>query len=167
MRSACRSLFPVLRGPTEPAVVARLSGLRAVRLCRSLEPTVIIAMVAVHVVQVIAHEIVDVPGMRDAFMTACRTMHVSCVMPGAAVIGCALRSVRARGLDRVLVGVIVVRVMQVAVVQVIRVAVVIAAQSHHQVPAGKAWSWLASIPPHFFGRRPGPRSPEGEPTSRM
>jgi hypothetical protein len=86
---------------------------------------VIVTVIAVHVVEMIADQIVDVPRMRYALMATVRTVHVSCGMAGAAVIRRALRAIGACCLDRVLVRVIAVRVMQVAVVQIVRMAVVL------------------------------------------
>jgi hypothetical protein len=100
----------------------------------SLEPTVIVTVIAVQVVEVIAHEIVDMPIMRHALMSTIRTVHVSYGVAGATVMGRTLRAIGACRLDRVLVSVIAVRVMQVAVVQVVRVAVVL----DRRVTAGRS-----------------------------
>jgi hypothetical protein len=59
-------------------------------LCDSLEPTVIIAVIAVRMVQVIPDEIVNVPGVRHALMAASRTVDVACRMPVTTMIGRAL-----------------------------------------------------------------------------
>jgi hypothetical protein len=95
------------------------------RLCRPFERTVIVAVAAVRVVQVSAHEIVRVPGVRHAFMTACRSMRVALLMTAAGMLGRALRPVDARRGERVFVDVVGVHVVKMAVVQIVRVAVMV------------------------------------------
>jgi len=84
---------------------------------------VIIAMVAVRMMQVAVYQIIDVIAMRNRLMPATRTMHVVGGMSAAAMVrGANLRIGLGYG-DDVLVHVIAVRMMQMAVVQIIHVTV--------------------------------------------
>jgi hypothetical protein len=82
---------------------------------------VIVAVVAVRVVQVAVDEVVDVIAMRHRLVPAARPVLMPRLVPLAAMLGCAAVGVLVRHLDHVLVDVIVVRMMQVTVVQVVDV----------------------------------------------
>jgi len=94
--------------------------------------TVVVAVTSVWMMQVAAHEIVRVPGVRHTRMAACWAMDVSFLMAAARVIRRAVRSVRARGVERVFVHVVAMDVVQMPVVEIVRVAVVL----HRHVAAG-------------------------------
>jgi hypothetical protein len=85
---------------------------------------VIVTVITMHVMQVIAHEIVGVSRVRHALVAARRAVRMSCAMAGAAVIRRAFRSVHVRRVDRVLVRVIAINMMEMAIVKIISVAVV-------------------------------------------
>jgi len=86
--------------------------------------SVVVAVRAVRVVQVAVHEEVDVVAVRHGLMTARRTMHVRRIVCAACMGWSAGRRIGGGDLERVLVDVTVMQVMQMAVVQVIDVAVV-------------------------------------------
>jgi hypothetical protein len=85
---------------------------------------VIITVITVNVMEMIVHQIIGVTGVRHTLMAAGRSMDVSCGMAGAAVIRRALRSIDTGGLDRMLVRVLAINVVEMAIVKIIRVAVV-------------------------------------------
>jgi hypothetical protein len=80
---------------------------------------VVVAVVAVRVVQMAVDQIVDVVAMRHCLVTASRAMLVPGLMPLAAVLRRAAVGVPRRYLDYVLVDVVTVRMMQVSIVQVV------------------------------------------------
>ncbi|HET6320840.1 MAG TPA: hypothetical protein VFF87_02205 [Hyphomicrobium sp.] len=84
----------------------------------------VVAMVAVRMVQVAVDEIVDVVAMRHRFVSAARTMHVPWLMAGAAVLGRAAIGVAIGHFDHVLMHVVAVGMVQVPIVQVIDVVTV-------------------------------------------
>lgn len=84
----------------------------------------VVAVAVVGVVQVPVDEIVDVVAVRDRWMPATRTVHVSGVVPGAPMLGRACIGIRPRHADRVLVHVIAVGMVQMPVVDVVDVTVV-------------------------------------------
>ena len=79
--------------------------------------TVIVAVIAVRMVQMPIHQVVDVIAVRHRRVPAARSVHVARVVAGA-VVRHASVGVGLRDLDAMLVVVIVVRAMQVPVVQV-------------------------------------------------
>jgi hypothetical protein len=89
-------------------------------LRQPLQPTVIVAVTAVRVMEVAAHEVVGVPGVRHTLVAACRPVHVPLLMTPAGVIGRAVRAVHVRRTERMLVDVIAVHVVQMAVVKIVR-----------------------------------------------
>jgi hypothetical protein len=89
-----------------------------------IERAVIVAVVAVRMVQVAVDEIVDVVPVRHRLVPASRPVDVPCLVPLAAVLGGAAVGVLLRHLDCMLVDVIGVRVMQVTVVQIVDVVAV-------------------------------------------
>lgn len=84
---------------------------------------VVIAMVAVRMVQVSIHQIIDMVAMRYCVMTATGTVHMRGVVCTAFMIRCATVRIGARYLDHVLIDVIAMGVVQVPVVQIVDVAV--------------------------------------------
>ena len=86
---------------------------------------VVVAVVAVRVVQVPIDEVIDVVAMWHRFVTAAGAMDVSCFVAAAVVVGRAGVRVGGADSDAVFIDVAAVRVVQVAVVQVVNVAVVL------------------------------------------
>jgi hypothetical protein len=85
---------------------------------------VVVAVAVVGVVQVTVDEVVDVVAVRDRRVSATRTMYVSGVVPGAAVLRRACIGIGRRYADRVLVHVVAVGMMQMPVVDVVDVTIV-------------------------------------------
>ena len=85
----------------------------------------VVAVVAVRVVQVAIDEVVDVVAMRHRFVAAAGAVHVSRFVAAAVVFRRAGVRVGGTDGDDVFVNVVAMRVMQVAVVQVINVAFVL------------------------------------------
>ena len=84
----------------------------------------IVAVAAVRVVQVPRHEVVDVVAVGHGFVAAAGRVGVALLVARALVVGRASLGVRAPDLERALVNVPFVRVVQVAVVQVVDVVAV-------------------------------------------
>ena len=84
----------------------------------------VVAVVAVRVMQVAVNEVVDVVAVRYWFMATTRAVNVAGFMAFAVVIRRASVRVGGADFDDVLVHMIAVRVMQVAVMQVINVIAV-------------------------------------------
>ena len=84
---------------------------------------VIVAMIAMRVMQVAADAIIDVIAMRHRLVTAAGRVDMAGFMTGAAVIRGAAIGVFAGNLNHVLVDMIAMRVMQVTVVEIVGVAV--------------------------------------------
>ena len=83
----------------------------------------VVAMVAVRVVQVAIDQVVDVVTVWDGFVAATGAMDVAGFVAAASVLGRAAVGVGGRDGDHVLVDVVAVRVVQVTVVQVVDVAI--------------------------------------------
>jgi hypothetical protein len=77
---------------------------------------VIVAVIAMRMVQVAVDEIVDVVPMRYRFVTAARAMDVARLMAATVVIRCALVGIRCIDRERMLVDMITVHMMQMTVV---------------------------------------------------
>jgi hypothetical protein len=86
-----------------------------------LERAVVVAMVAMRVVQPAIDEVVDVVAMRHGFMPAAGTVDVACFVSTAVLTRRAAVRVRLADLDDVLLDMVAVGVMQVAIVQVVHV----------------------------------------------
>jgi hypothetical protein len=93
-------------------------------LHRTLDGTMVIAMVAVGVMQVPVDEIVHMIGMRDAVVPAPRTVHMGAIMSSARMTGGAFLPVRPIAFKDVFVYMITVHVMQMPVVQIVGMAIV-------------------------------------------
>ena len=76
----------------------------------------IVAVIAMRMVQVAVDEIVDVVPMRYRFVTAARAMDVTRLMAATVVIRCALVGIRCIDRERMLVDMITVHMMQMTVV---------------------------------------------------
>lgn len=83
----------------------------------------VVAVVAVGVVQVPVHEVVHMVAVGHGFMSAAGAMHVARLVPGACVRGRADVRVGGGDGDAVLVHMVAVGVVQVAVVQIVSVSV--------------------------------------------
>lgn len=84
----------------------------------------IVAVVAVRMVQMPIDEVIHMIAMRHGLVAAARPMDMSGRMAAACVLGCAGIRVRGGHGDLVLVDMIAVRVVKMAIVQVIDVALV-------------------------------------------
>ena len=91
----------------------------------------VVAMVAMRMMQVSIDQIIDVIAMRHGFVSAARPMHVSGVMPRAAVLRRAGIGIGRGHLDHMLVDMIAMGMMQMAVMEVVHVT----AMLHGRVPA--------------------------------
>ena len=83
--------------------------------------TVVVAVVAVRMVQVAGHQVVHMVAVRHGFVTATGAVDVLPIVTGAGVLRRASGRVLAVHFQGVLVAMVAVRVVQVAVVQVIDV----------------------------------------------
>jgi hypothetical protein len=92
---------------------------------------VIVAVVAVRVVEVVPHEEVHVVSMGNALVTTLRSVEVTGVVAIAEVVGGAGLRMRGVDLEHVLVHMVPVRVVQMTVVQVVDVVAV----RHRGMPA--------------------------------
>jgi hypothetical protein len=95
---------------------------------------VIVAVPVVRVMQMPTHQIVDVAAMRDRLMPAVRAVHVRGVVLAAVMPVCAVGWVLRPDLERVLVYVVAVRMVQMPVVQVVDVTLML----HGGMPARRA-----------------------------
>ena len=95
---------------------------------------VVVAVLAVRVVQVAVDEVVDVVAVGNRLVTAAGAVDVGGVVTAAAVIRGAVGGVRRVDVEAVLVDVVLVRVVQVAVVEVVHVVAVL----HRDVTAVRA-----------------------------
>ena len=84
----------------------------------------VVAVVAVRVVQVAVDQIVHVIAVRHGFVPASGAMLVACLVGTAPVIGGAVSRVRTADRQLVLIHVVRVGMMEMAIVQVVGMAVV-------------------------------------------
>jgi len=101
-------------------------GPRALRriLLGQFDRAVIVAVVAMRVMQVAVHEIINVVAMGNGFMPAAGAMLVVGVVTAALMFGRALLRILAADVNDVLVHMVLVRMMEVAIVEIIDMAVV-------------------------------------------
>jgi hypothetical protein len=85
----------------------------------------VVAVVAVRMVQVAVDEIIDVIPMRHGFVTARRAMDVARLMTATVVTRCTLVGVFRSDCERMLVYMVAVHMMQMTVVQIVDVIVVL------------------------------------------
>jgi len=90
-----------------------------------LYSTVIIAVIAVGMVQVTTHQIVPVPAVRHCLMPTARSVLVALVVLSAIVTGGALVRIRGSDCKLVVVHMLAVLIMEMPIVQVICVSVVL------------------------------------------
>jgi hypothetical protein len=86
--------------------------------------TVIITVVAVGMVQVTVDEIIHMVAMRDRFVTAARSMNVSSIMSGAAMVGRATIRIIVAHFNAMFVYMIGVRMVKMAIMEIIHMAAV-------------------------------------------
>jgi hypothetical protein len=86
---------------------------------------VVVAVIAVRMVQVTVDAIIDVVPVRHGFVTACRSVDVSRIMAATAVTRCTLVGIFRTDRERMLIYMIAVRMMQMTVVQIVDVIVVL------------------------------------------
>jgi hypothetical protein len=98
---------------------------------RGLERAVVVAVVAVRVMQVAVDQVVDVITVRHRLVPAAGAVLVARLVPFAAMLGRAAAGIAGRHLDHVLVDVVAVRMMQVTVVEIVDVI----AMAHRAMPA--------------------------------
>lgn len=101
----------------------------------------IVAMVAMLMMQVSLDEVVGVVAVRDRLVAAAGTVLVACVVAAARVIWRAGARIGLRHRDRVIVDVPLVRMMHVPVVQVVRMPLV----RDRRVPAIRAVLVIMSL----------------------
>jgi hypothetical protein len=94
---------------------------------------VIVAVIAVPMMQVVANAIVHVIAVRNRLVAAAGAVDVIRCVATAAVVGGAPVRVVGRHFDHVLVDVIAMRVVEVTIMQIIGVAAV----AHRRVPAAR------------------------------
>jgi hypothetical protein len=97
---------------------------RGLYLHNPLDLTVIVAMIAVRVVQMTTDEIIDMVAVRNALMSTARFMDVAFVVLGTRMIRCARGLVPCAGFKDVVIDVVAMYVVQMTVVQVIDMTVV-------------------------------------------
>src|SRR5439155_10785787 len=111
---APRAAVRIVGRAPPPEMTARF---RAQKLrLRSYRP-VIVAMIAVGMVQVAGHQVVQVIPMGNLLMAAGRTVAMGLLMPGTGVLGSAGSRVGRIDLQKVLIDVVAVNVVQVAIMQ--------------------------------------------------
>lgn len=91
----------------------------------------VVAMIAMRMMQMTVDQVVDVVAMRDGLMPAPRSMVVSWGVSGACVLGRANVRIGGRYRDHVFVNMIRMRMVEMAVVQIVDMAIV----AHCGVPA--------------------------------
>jgi hypothetical protein len=102
---------------------------------------VIVAVIAVRMVQMAIHQVIDMIAMRHGFVPAVSTVSVLLLMSRAAVVRRAFLRIRRGNLDLMVVHMIALSVMQVAIVKIIGVAVVF----HGRVSA--VWAMYVAVGP--------------------
>ena len=105
-----------------------------------LNRPVIIAVIAVRVMQVTIYEIIDVIAMRHRGVAAVRAVLVRLLVPLASVLRRAVGRIGRADFERVFLDLVSLHVMQVAIVQVIDMAFV------HDARVAAAWAVLMSVP---------------------
>lgn len=106
----------------------------------------IIAVVAVRVMQVIVHKIIGVIAVRNRFVTTANAMPVRFVMTTAGMLWCAVVRIFFAHFESMLVKVTFVRTMQMPVMGVINVSVMLDAH----VPAIRAVDMFVSLVDFVF-----------------
>lgn len=92
---------------------------------RQLQSTVIIAVIAVHVVQMTGNQVIYVIAVGHRLVSATCAMLVALFMASANVIGSTIRRIGRGSFDHVFIDMAVMQEMQVSVVQVVDVVIVL------------------------------------------
>jgi hypothetical protein len=111
--------LPAIKDPNIPAKK------ESDALLRRRQRAVVVAVVAVRVVEVAVDEIVDMVAMRDAFVAAAGPVLVAGIVARAFVAGRAGGGIGLGDVNAVLVDMVAVRMMQMAVVQIVDVVAVL------------------------------------------
>ena len=98
-----------------------------------------ITVIAMGMMQVAVNQVVHMVAMRNLLMAASGTVDMSTIMPGTSVTWCALGRIRRIDLQRMLVNMRTVDVVQMAIVQIIGMAIVV----YGQMTA--AWTMLMVV----------------------
>lgn len=89
-----------------------------------LQRTVVVAVIAVRMVQMTVDQVIDVVAVRHRFVAAAGPMHMTGAMAGTVMLRCAAVRVGGADGDHVLVDMVAMHVMQMAVMQEIDMAFV-------------------------------------------
>jgi hypothetical protein len=111
------------REPLGRSLFRRSCGTK-ISISNDLYRTVIIAVIAVRMVQMTGDEIIDMIAVWNGFVTAAGSMNVSSIMSGAAMVGRASIRILAAHVNRMFVHVVAVRMMKVAIVDIIQMVAV-------------------------------------------
>jgi len=109
------------RGPR----LADSGGAQCGRACFRLQPAVIVAVIAMGMVQVAVYQVIDVIAVRHSFVAAALAVSMRLFVSGAVVRWCALVRIRGADLDAMVLDGGAVRMMQMAIVKIVRVAIVL------------------------------------------
>ena len=90
----------------------------------SLHLAMVIAVTVMRIMEVTVDQIIDMVAMRHCFMSAAGPMHMLCGMYGAFVLRRAIFRIGRGYVDRMLIDVAFMLVMQMAVVQIVDVTIV-------------------------------------------
>jgi hypothetical protein len=93
----------------------------------------IVAMIAVRVMQMAGDAVIDMITVRHRLMAATRAMHMAGLMAAAAMVGCTAVRIVAGYLDHMLVDMAGMRVVQMAVMQIVDMT----AMPHRRVAAAR------------------------------
>lgn len=85
----------------------------------------VVAVIAVRVVQMATYQVIDMIAMRHRLMTAARAVHMSCGVAVTLVAWCAALGVIGVHRQTVLVDMIAVHMVQVTIMQVVDMAIVL------------------------------------------
>lgn len=91
----------------------------------------VVAVAAVRMMQVSAHQVVHMVAMRDRFVSAAGAMLMACIVPVAPMAWRALRRIGCAHLEDMFVEMVTVRMVQAAVVQIVNMSAVL----HGEMPA--------------------------------
>jgi hypothetical protein len=104
-------------------------------------PAVIVTMIAVEVVQVALHQVIDMVAMGHSFVAAVGSMSVRLFMPVALVVRCASFRILRVHLQAMVVDMIAVCIVHMTIMQIVRMPIVL----HRR---------MAAILPMLVGVRP-------------
>jgi len=99
-----------------------------------VQGAVVVTVVAMWVMQMTIHEVVDVVAVRDRIMAAAGAMHVRLIVPTAIVVRRAPIGIGRRHFDHMLVHVVTMRMVQMPVVEIVHMVAV----PYRRMPARRA-----------------------------